>query len=248
MDRDRAPDVSIVLACYQEEAHLETSVLEIMATMDRTPWAYELVFVEDCSRDRTREVIERILRKHGDRAPMTAIYHERNTGRGRSVSDGMRASTGRFVGFLDVDLEVHCRYLPSLVRALEEGADVVIARRVYRVSPSPTFLLRHVLSSGYHWLCNRYLGLGDLDTEAGFKFFRRSHLPSLLDACRDPGWFWDTEVTALAQLRGLQIVQIPALFLRRTDKKSTLRVLPAAWDYLKKLRANGDRLRNHGRP
>jgi len=243
-----APDLSVVLACYQEEPHLEASVDEILATLERTRWSGELIFVDDASTDRTREVIERILRKHGERMPMRALFHEANTGRGRTVSDGMRVARGRFVGFLDVDLEVHCRYIPALVRALEEGADVAIARRVYRVGLSPFFLIRHFLSSGYQRLCNRYLGLAGLDTEAGFKFFDRRPLGALLDECRDPGWFWDTEIVAVANRMGLRIVQVPCLFLRRDDKRSTLRVLPAVWDYLKKLHANADRLRSGKRP
>ena len=236
-------DVSVVIACYNEEPHLGDSVRELLATLTQSRYRCELVFVEDCSTDGTRAVLERVLAKHGGEMPMQAIYHEANTGRGRTVTDGIRAARGRIAGFLDIDLEVHARYVPALVRAIEDGADVALAERVYRLSPSPTFLLRHVLSRSYRRLQSRYLGLADLDTEAGFKFFDRAKVLPLLDECRDPGWFWDTEVMALAQLEGLRIASVPCLFLRRGDKRSTLQVLPATVDYLRQLRAFKRRMR-----
>ena len=242
LDRSEQPDISVVIACYDEAPHLEESVLEVIATLERSVWSAELVFVEDCSSDNTREVLDHILLKHGERMPMRVILHEHNTGRGRTVTDGMRLAAGRVIGFLDIDLEVHARYIPSLVRAIEDGADMAIAERIYRVSPSPGFLLRHVLSRGYRKLAARFLGLADLDSEAGFKFFDRACLKPLLDQCEDPGWFWDTEITALAQVAGLRIAQVPCLFLRRRDKRSTLQVLPATIDYLRKLVAFRDRL------
>ena len=229
------PDVSIVIACYNEAPHLEESVLEIVATLDRTRWTAELVFVEDCSTDATREVLARVIHKHGERMPMRAILHERNTGRGRTVTDGIRAARGRVVGYLDIDLEVHARYIPSLVRAIEEGADAAIAHRVYHVSLTPTFLLRHLLSRGYRWLSRQMLDLEIMDTEAGFKFFERSKVLPILEECQDPGWFWDTEVMALARLHDLKVVEVPCLFLRRGDKRSTLRVIPATIDYVHQL-------------
>ena len=246
MSERNAPDLSVIIACYNEEPHLETSVLELIATLERTIWSVELVFVEDASTDRTREVLERVLNKLGERMPMRALFHQRNAGRGQTVMDGMRASAGRVVGFLDIDLEVGPQYIPALVRAIEEGADVAIAHRVYRLTASPAFLVRHVLSRGYRWLSGSWLGLGGLDTEAGFKFFERSKLMPLLDRCRDPGWFWDTEIMALARLGGLRIAEVPCLFQRRADKRSTLRVLPATLDYARKLVAFRRRMRESG--
>jgi glycosyltransferase involved in cell wall biosynthesis/ubiquinone/menaquinone biosynthesis C-methylase UbiE len=236
------PDLSIVVACYNEGSHLEASVLTLLAAVEPTMWTVEIVFVDDASTDDTRTVLAHIIDEHGARASMRVLHHDHNTGRGRTVTDGMLAARGRFIGFLDIDLEVHPRYIPSMVQALEKDADVAIARRVYRLSASPTFILRHVLSRGYRWLSSRTLGLPEIDSEAGFKFFNRASLLPLLEECRDPGWFWDTEIIALARLRGLRVVEIPCVFQRRQDKRSTLRVVPATLEYLRRLLAFRRRL------
>ncbi|MCK4268558.1 MAG: glycosyltransferase [Actinomycetia bacterium] len=55
-----SPDVSIIIACYNEEPHLKQSVAEVIATMKATSYTYELIFVEDASQDRTAELIREI--------------------------------------------------------------------------------------------------------------------------------------------------------------------------------------------
>lgn len=212
-------------------------MLELVECLEQSAFSSEIVYVDDASGDETPQLVEQLVHEYGDRIPSRAIYHERNTGRGRAVTDGMRLAQGRFVGYLDIDLEVHAHYIPRMVHALERGADVAIAERHYRLSPSPWFVMRHVLSRGYRALASYLMDLGGLDTEAGFKFFARAPLLELLDLCEDPGWFWDTEIMAHARRRSLRIVPIPCLFLRRSDKTSTLKVIPATLDYLRKLYA-----------
>ncbi len=116
MNEKPAPYFSLVLACYNEAEHLEASFAEIRETLEQTPWPFEIVFVDDVSRDRTRELLRAILAAHPE-LDLRLILHERNQGRGATVSDGFRASRGTIAGYLDIDLEVHCRYIPALVRA-----------------------------------------------------------------------------------------------------------------------------------
>lgn len=112
------PYLSLVLACYNEAEHLEASFAEIRETLEQTSWPFEVIFVDDVSRDRTREILREIVAAHPD-LDLRVILHETNRGRGRTVTDGFRAARGVVAGYLDVDLEVHARYVPSLVRAIE---------------------------------------------------------------------------------------------------------------------------------
>jgi glycosyltransferase involved in cell wall biosynthesis len=224
--------VSVVLACYNEEQVLAASFEEIKDTLDDLGRPYEILFVDDVSRDRTREVIREVVAAHPG-IDVRVILHERNQGRGATVTDGFRAAKGEIVGYLDVDLEVHARYIPSLVRAIEQGADVATVRRIYAFQLRS--LDRYVMSRGYSFLVRRLLGVPIHDTETGYKFFRRERLLPVLDEIEDGGWFWDTEFMVRALRHGLRLVEIPGAYVRRRDKTSTVSGLRDSVAYFRKL-------------
>jgi len=226
------PDLSLVLACYNEELVIEDSVAEIIEVLDDTRYSYELIFVDDCSRDRTRDLIESLIERYPDKR-MSRIFHAENKGRGGAVSDGIRAAQGDVAGFIDIDLEVHARYVPSCVNAVQNGADVAVGRRVYKLNLRS--LDRYVLSTGYVWLVRRLLGVDLNDTETGYKFFKRERILPLLDEIEDQRWFWDTEVMVRSYYKGYNIAEIPCLFLRRFDKASTVSPLADTVDYFRQL-------------
>jgi glycosyltransferase involved in cell wall biosynthesis len=226
------PDVSVVIACYNEEQVLARSFEEILETLQGMGRPFEVVLVDDVSRDRTREVIRSIQERHPD-VDITVMLHDSNRGRGATVTDGFRIARGPVVGYLDVDLEVHSRYIPSLVRAIEKGADVATVRRIYAFQARS--LDRYFMSRGYSFLVRRLLGVHLHDTETGYKFFRRETLLPVLDEIRDPGWFWDTEFMVRAARRGLRIEEIPGAYIRRFDKTSTVSGLMDSIRYFGKL-------------
>ena len=225
-------DFTLVIACYNEEPILDRSVAETFRVLDALRWSSEVAFIDDASRDRTVEIIDRIVAAHPERK-IRVIRHAANVGRGGTVSEGMRLGTGRYVGFLDIDLEVHARYLLPCLLALEQGADVATALRIYRFHWRS--LDRYLLSRGYRWLLAAVARAPLQDTETGFKLFRRERIVPILDACEDRGWFWDTEVMVRAYYAGLQIREIPTLFLRRFDKQSSVRPMRDTLTYLAKL-------------
>ena len=227
-----APHLSLVLACYNEAEHLEQSFAEIKDTLEQARFPFEILFVDDVSRDRTREIVAKLVADHPQLALRT-ILHDRNRGRGATVTDGFRAARGAITGYIDVDLEVHSRYIPSLVRAIESGADVATLQRIYAFQLRS--LDRYFMSRGYSFLVRRLLDVDFADTETGYKFFSREKLLPLLDEIRDPGWFWDTEFMVRAARRGLRMVEIPGAYIRRGDKTSTVRGLRDSLRYFAQL-------------
>jgi glycosyltransferase involved in cell wall biosynthesis len=226
------PSLSVIIACYNEEDVLARSFAEIREVLDDFGRPYELIFVDDVSRDRTRDILREITAADSS-APIKVILHDVNQGRGATVTDGFRAARGEIVGYLDVDLEVHARYIPSLVRAIEKGAHVATVRRIYAFQLRS--LDRYVMSRGYSYLVRRLLGTRVHDTETGYKFFRREALLPVLDEIRDRGWFWDTEFMIRAERRGLRIEEVPGAYVRRFDKTSTVSGLRDSARYFGKL-------------
>ena len=235
-----APDLSVVIACYQEACHLRASVAELTATLAAMGRSHELIFVEDASTDGTAAIVRELVAADPRRR---AFYHPANVGRGGTVAEGFLQARGRIVGFLDIDLEVHCRYLPAVLAAIDAGADGATAFRNYDSSWRPTFLLRQLLSKGYRWLFRRSFAVPFRDPETGFKFFLRDRIVPVVRETHDQGWFWDSEIMVLAHRHGLRVVEVPCRFERRADKQSTVRVVRDVWRYLVAIRRFRARLR-----
>lgn len=221
-------DISLILACYNEEQLLSKSVRRITSVLDDSVFSYELIFVDDKSRDGTREIIASLVKKNKN---FRAVYHEVNQGRGKTVRDGIALARGNVVGFIDIDLEVSPVYIPSFVRMITgDKADVVTGLRIYR--EGLTSLHRAILSRGYSWLVRSVLGIPLQDTETGYKFFNRKKILPIIKKTQNNGWFWDTEIMTYAHYLGLSVREIPVLFVRRFDKTSSVRLVHDTVEYL----------------
>lgn len=226
-----AVDLTVVLPCYKERLVIEESTAEIVRVLEATRYHWEIIFVDDRSPDDTVARAERLCAAD---SRLRLIRHQRNKGRGGAATTGLLAATGIVAGFLDIDLEVPARYIPSAVGTVLAGADVVCAWRIYL--PNIALLHREVLSKGYSRLVRSHLGLPLRDTEAGFKFFNRERILPVLASVENQGWFWDTEVMARAYFAGLRIVELPAVFIKRTDVPTTVRIVPDTLEYWRQLR------------
>ncbi|MCK4351964.1 glycosyltransferase [candidate division WOR-3 bacterium] len=225
-------DLSLIIACYNEEPILEQSIQEIIDILDISRFSYEIIFVDDCSEDSTRQIIDTIIKRYKNKR-FRKLFHEKNTGRGGAVTDGFRMAEGKVAGFIDIDLEVHARYIPSFVMAIKNGYDVAVAHRVYTFQLR--YMNRYILTKGYNWLVRHFLRIPLRDTEAGYKFFNRKKLLPIINSMEDKGWFWDTEFVARAYFHRLKIKETPCLFLKRYDKLSTVNSVLDTLDYLRKL-------------
>jgi len=225
---NKSIDLSIVVACYNEAAHIRKSLPELTAVLDKTGLVYELIIIDDCSQDNTVDVVRQIIPQLGlpaDRA--TLQVHVTNVGRGGTVAEGFRLATGDLVGYLDIDLEIGPWYLlPALAKIRAEQLDGVIAQRIYKLDFHATVLVRQWMSIVFRKLSHATLKLPLTDVAGGFKFFKRDKILPVLDDCRSEHWFWDTELVYIACRKGLNIGEIPVLFLRRPAKESTVRMIP----------------------
>ncbi|MEK7543851.1 MAG: glycosyltransferase family 2 protein [Patescibacteria group bacterium] len=224
-------DLSLIIACYNEQAHLRQSVDCVISVLRGSVLTYELIFVDDKSEDKTAEIIASLVKKNKN---FRAVYHDVNQGRGKSVRDGIAIARGKVVGFIDIDLEVSPVYIPQFVRMILGGeADVVTGLRVYR--EGLTSFHRAILSRGYSWLVRSIFGIPLKDTETGYKFFDRKKILPILKKTKNSGWFWDTEIMTFACLEGLKIREEPVLFVRRFDKKSSVRLIHDTLEYIKNI-------------
>lgn len=232
------PKISIVLPCFNEGPTFEDSVSKIIRELSKLKTGWEIVFVEDKSTDETAAKVLEFVKSI---KTARAIFHNRNMGRGKAVKDGINAARGKICGFLDVDLEVSESYIPLFADEIKNGADMAVGRRFYE-GGFINSLPRVLASKVYAHIVKFLIGVPIDDTEAGYKFFNREKILPVLKRTRDNHWFFDTEICARAHLAGLSITQVPVLFIRRPEKKSTVRLLPDTFKYflaILKYRLNG---------
>ena len=217
---DQCPDLSLVIACFNEGEHLRDSVARLVEICDRSRITYEMLFIDDCSTDDTREILASLRNRYSTHR-LSIHFNEQNLGRGATIRRGLDLARAPVAGFLDIDLEVDAGYITAFYRAVLNGAHMAIGRRVYEFS-FPT-AARFIMTRGYGLIRRAMLGLPFEDTEAGYKFFRLASMRPVLTRCSAPGWFWDTEVVTRAHDAGLEIAEVTCRFVRRLDKTSTVK-------------------------
>lgn len=119
-----ALDLSIILPAFNEEAALGDDLDDIRRAMEGGPWRYEVIVVDDGSRDRTAEVA-------AARPWVRLLQHPFNRGNGAARTTGVKAAQGRVVMFTDADRTYPNDRMPEMMALMDAGADMVIgARRV----------------------------------------------------------------------------------------------------------------------
>jgi len=123
-------DLSVVFPVYNEEENVPILLGEIAKALDGQPWTYEIVAVDDGSRDRSLEVLRAARATHPN---LRVIALEKNSGQTAALDAGWRAARGAFVVSLDADLQNDPADIPKMIRRREElGVDMIIGVRVNR--------------------------------------------------------------------------------------------------------------------
>ena len=124
------PDLSVVFPVYNEEQNIPVFLDEIGAALRGQPWSFEMVAVDDGSRDRSLEILRQSRSKYPN---LRVLTFEKNSGQTAALDAAWRAARGKYVVSLDADLQNDPADIPPMVRNLEEsGADMVIGVRVNR--------------------------------------------------------------------------------------------------------------------
>ncbi|HKB78999.1 MAG TPA: glycosyltransferase, partial [Thermoanaerobaculia bacterium] len=118
------PDLSIVFPVFNEEENIPILLGEIAAAMQGQPWSWEMVAVDDGSRDRSLEVLRASRATYPN---LRVLAFEKNSGQTAALDAAWRAARGTFVVSLDADLQNDPADIPTIMRTLEQsGADMVI--------------------------------------------------------------------------------------------------------------------------
>jgi glycosyltransferase involved in cell wall biosynthesis len=190
--------LSLVLPAYNEEANLDAVVRDALTVLPAFADRFEIIVVDDGSRDRTGAVATRLA---ADDRRVRLISHERNRGYGAALTTGFRASSGDFVMFMDADRQFDIRDIRYLVPLAGEY-DIVAGFRMERSDP----IHRRIFAEAFNVAVRVLFGVHLRDIDCAFKLFRGDLLRSLPLAA--PGALINTEIQAKARRHGARLQQV----------------------------------------
>ena len=196
------PLLSVVMPVFNERATIDEIIRRVLAVPLRT----QLIVVDDCSTDGTRDLLSALQRELG----FTLLLQPANSGKGAALRDGFEVVQGDLVVIQDADLEYSPEEFPELIDLICQGrADVVYGSR---------FLGRHRVFLFTHYLGNRVLTLLTnvlyntmlTDMETCYKVMRTDVLRSM--TLRSDGFGIEPELTAKIFKRGYRVYEIPITY------------------------------------
>ena len=201
-------DLSIIIPSYNEQLRLPETLQRIAEYLPTLRMRTEVLVVDDGSTDRTAAVAESF---HGKLMGLRVLSNGTNRGKGYSVRHGMLEAQGDMVLFTDADLSAPIEEAEKLLGPLNNGYDVAIGSRAMDRSLISTrqSIFRETAGIIFNKIVRMVLRLPFVDTQCGFKAFRRERCRIIFEQQRIEGFGFDPELLYLARHYGLRAIEIP---------------------------------------
>lgn len=199
--------LSIVIPAFNEGKKIYENLGIVSDVISKFTDDFELVPVNDGSKDNTADEILRAASKNSKISP---VIYEKNRGKGAAIVEGVKNSKGDIIGFLDADLDISPEHISKFVTAMnEQNADVVIGSKMHPDSELDYPPARKFFSMGYYCLLKILFGLKVRDTQTGIKFYKASFIKNIVNKLTVYGYAFDIEILALANSMNASIIEMP---------------------------------------
>jgi glycosyltransferase involved in cell wall biosynthesis len=224
-------DLSIVVPAYNEEQRLPPTLAKLRAFLDQQPLRYEIVIVDDGSKDNTVGVVNAEMATFPQ---LRLVEQKPNRGKGAAVRRGMLEARGQIRVMCDADGSMPPEELPKLLAPIVAcKAEIAIGSRY--VEGAKTDKKQPFYRVLWSRLCNRVIQKslvpGVRDTQCGFKAFTAEAARDLFRYGRIDGWAFDLEILALARRRGFSIAEVGVEW--KDDGRSRVNPLKDMWKVIR---------------
>lgn len=206
------PVLSVVIPAYNEAQRITPTLRATSAWLEAQArelgLSYEILVVNDGSRDATSQVVADLARELPN---LHLIDSYPNRGKGHVVRLGMLTARGRYRLFMDADNSTPISEMPALADAIKQGAAIAIGSR--RAPGAKTSVKPPWYRRAWSRLANRVVQAGLIDgirdTQCGFKLFTDEAAEACFSRAKFTGWAFDLEILALARRLGYKVAELP---------------------------------------
>ena len=200
--------LSVIIPAYNEEKRIAKTLLAVDGFLRRQTYEYEIIVVDDGSKDKTAEVVETLKNQVQN---LKLIDEKVNHGKGWAVRRGMLEARGQYRMFMDADNSTTIDQVINFLPYFNESYDVVIGSRRIKgaVIAVKQSWVRDFLGGIFRLIVHRLVPLGVTDSQAGFKIFSQKAAEVIFKKQTIFRWAFDVEVLAIARLLGFRIKEVP---------------------------------------
>jgi dolichyl-phosphate beta-glucosyltransferase len=200
--------LSVIIPAYNEEKRLPKTLEKIHDYLSKKDFDYEVIVVDDGSRDLTVKVAEEFKANH---PKLRIVKNPGNMGKGFAVRNGMLNGHGKYLLFTDSDLSTPIEEFEGFLPELEKGYDIVIGSRSLKESDIKIRQPIHRVFMGkvFNLIVRTMFWTNIKDTQCGFKCFSRQVAQAVFPKQQVWGFGFDVEVLFLARKLGYKILEFP---------------------------------------
>jgi glycosyltransferase involved in cell wall biosynthesis len=210
--------ISVIVPAFNEERSIEKCLYETCESLNHSGMDYQIVVVDDGSRDKTFEIVQNIAK---DRSFIKMIKHETNMGRCAAIKTGLSHASGNILCFLDADLEYDPAEIPKITKPIVLGkADAVYGSRFLKGRPKKMDFFHRFGNKAITTTANFLFGKRLTDVMTGSKIFRKDTLRAI--SISSERFELEVEIVSKLSRNGAKVVEIPITYERRKTGRSKI--------------------------
>ncbi len=215
------PEISVIIPVYNEEEILHKACDILKTALDlQFGNAWQIVFANDGSRDKSPEIIREFAARDGR---IKVAGTEDNRGKGSAVRCGMLAADGRYSLFTDCDLAYGTDVIREAYdRIISDKSDVLIGTRYSKGGSYSAYSpLRRLMSSTYRAAVRAITGFSHSDSQCGLKCFESGAAKDIFSRCEVNRFAFDLEALMIAEKLGYSVSELPVKILEEQMRESS---------------------------